>query len=72
MPPTPRRRYALVGAGAARRCSSGPLATDHADAAELVALADTNPARPAVHNARLRRSAHHPSHSTPPPTSPTC
>jgi predicted dehydrogenase len=50
---SPRRRYALVGAGARAGPFLRALTTDHADVAELVALADTNPARPAVHNARL-------------------
>ncbi|MBB2944168.1 putative dehydrogenase [Actinoplanes lutulentus] len=49
----PRRRYALVGAGARAGLFVRALTTDHADVAELVALADTNPARIAVHNARL-------------------
>ncbi|MEV6300258.1 Gfo/Idh/MocA family oxidoreductase [Actinoplanes sp. NPDC051861] len=51
---SPRRRYALVGAGARAGLFLRALTTDHADVAELVALADTNPARPAVHNNRLR------------------
>ncbi|MEU8239926.1 Gfo/Idh/MocA family oxidoreductase [Actinoplanes missouriensis] len=51
----PRRRYALVGAGARAGLFLRALATDHADVAELVALADTNPARAEVHNARLQR-----------------
>ncbi|GIF14338.1 Gfo/Idh/MocA family protein [Actinoplanes teichomyceticus] len=48
-------RFALVGAGARAGMFIRALTTDHADVAELVALADTNPARPAVHNRRLAR-----------------
>jgi predicted dehydrogenase len=55
MTQNPRRRYALVGAGARAGLFLRALTTDHADVAELVALADTNPARPEVHNARLGR-----------------
>jgi predicted dehydrogenase len=55
MTQNPRRRYALVGAGARAGLFLRSLSADHADVAELVALADTNPARPAVHNTRLER-----------------
>jgi predicted dehydrogenase len=53
MPPHPRRRYALVGAGSRAGMFVRAITGDHADVAELVAMADTNPARPAVHNRRL-------------------
>jgi predicted dehydrogenase len=53
MPPHPRRRYALVGAGARAGMFVRAITGDHADVAELVAMADTNPARPAAHNRRL-------------------
>ncbi|GLX99998.1 MULTISPECIES: Gfo/Idh/MocA family oxidoreductase [Actinoplanes] len=55
MPLATRRRYALVGAGARAGMFLRSITQDHADVAELVALADTNPGRPAVHNARLER-----------------
>jgi predicted dehydrogenase len=55
MPPSHRRRYALVGAGARAGMFLRAITGDHADVAELVAMADTNPARPAVHNERLAR-----------------
>ncbi|WP_430791417.1 Gfo/Idh/MocA family protein [Actinoplanes sp. G11-F43] len=50
-----RRRYALVGAGSRAGMFLRAITGDHADVAELVAMADTNPARPAVHNERLAR-----------------
>ncbi|GLW31580.1 Gfo/Idh/MocA family protein [Actinoplanes regularis] len=46
-------RFALVGAGARAGMFLRALTTDHADVASLVALADTNPARLAVHTRRL-------------------
>ncbi|KUL30009.1 Gfo/Idh/MocA family protein [Actinoplanes awajinensis] len=46
-------RYALVGAGARAGMFIRALTDDHADVAQLVALADTNPERLAVHNRRL-------------------
>ena len=48
-----RRRYALVGAGSRAEMFLKALATEHADTAELVALADVNQARMDVHNAWL-------------------
>ncbi|MEV0649646.1 Gfo/Idh/MocA family oxidoreductase [Phytomonospora sp. NPDC050363] len=48
-----RHRYALVGTGARAEMFVGAIAVDHAERAELVALADTNPARLAAHNRRL-------------------
>ncbi|MET8154085.1 Gfo/Idh/MocA family oxidoreductase [Actinoplanes sp. NPDC005259] len=45
-----RRRYALVGAGARAEMFVRALALDHAGTAELVGLADVNPARMAAHN----------------------
>ncbi|MDI6101091.1 Gfo/Idh/MocA family oxidoreductase [Actinoplanes sp. NEAU-A12] len=55
MTQSPRRRYALVGAGSRAGMFLRAITGDHADVAELVAMADTNPARPAVHNERLAR-----------------
>jgi len=43
--PPPRRRYAVVGSGARAELYTGALAGEHADVAELVALADVNPVR---------------------------
>jgi predicted dehydrogenase len=48
-----RRRYALVGAGARAEMFLRALAVEHADTAELVALADTNATRMAAHNGWL-------------------
>ncbi|MEV0901199.1 Gfo/Idh/MocA family oxidoreductase [Actinoplanes sp. NPDC049802] len=53
MPLNSRRRYALVGAGSRAGMFLRAITGDHADVAELVAMADTNQARPAVHNKRL-------------------
>lgn len=55
MPPadSPRRRFALIGTGARAELYTSGIAVDHADVAELVALADTNPTRLAAHNRRL-------------------
>jgi predicted dehydrogenase len=55
MPPSPPRRYALVGAGARAGMFVRAITGDHADVAELVAMADTNPARLAAHNKRLAK-----------------
>ncbi|GIF36783.1 dehydrogenase [Actinoplanes xinjiangensis] len=44
-----------MGAGARAGMFLRAITGDHADVAELVAMADTNPARPAVHNERLAR-----------------
>jgi predicted dehydrogenase len=46
-------RYAIVGAGARAEMFARAIALDHADVAELAALADPNPIRVAAHNARL-------------------
>ena len=48
-----RRRYAIVGTGARAELYTRALATEHADVAELAALADVNPVRLAAHNRRL-------------------
>jgi predicted dehydrogenase len=48
-----RRRYAIVGTGARAELYTQALSTEHADVAELVALADVNPVRLAAHNRRL-------------------
>jgi predicted dehydrogenase len=53
--PQQRRRYAIVGAGARAEMFARALAVTHADTADLVALADPNPARLAVHNENLAR-----------------
>ncbi|GGN42412.1 putative dehydrogenase [Actinoplanes campanulatus] len=53
MPLSSRRRYALVGAGSRAGMFLRAITGDHADVAELVAMADTNQARPAAHNRRL-------------------
>ncbi|MBB6034356.1 Gfo/Idh/MocA family protein [Phytomonospora endophytica] len=50
---TGRRRYALVGTGSRAEMFTRSIAVDHADSAELVGLADTNPARLAAHHRRL-------------------
>ncbi|WP_213453858.1 Gfo/Idh/MocA family protein [Rhizomonospora bruguierae] len=48
-----RTRYAIVGTGARAEMFAQALVRDHADVAELVALADVNPRRMAAHNAWL-------------------
>jgi len=48
-----RRRYAIVGTGARAEMFARALAVDHAEACELVALADPNPVRARVHNEML-------------------
>jgi hypothetical protein len=53
--PRDRRRYAIVGTGARAEMFVRALAVDHADRCELVALADSNPVRPRVHNETLAR-----------------
>ena len=50
------RRYAIVGTGARAEMFVRALAVDHADTAELVALADVNPARMDAHNALAGRA----------------
>jgi len=51
--PPPRRRYAVVGTGARAELYTSALVGEHADVANLVALADVNPLRLAAHNRRL-------------------
>ncbi|MET7398615.1 Gfo/Idh/MocA family oxidoreductase [Dactylosporangium sp. NPDC005572] len=46
-------RYAIVGTGARAEMFARALTAEHRDTCELVALADPNPVRLAVHNARL-------------------
>jgi predicted dehydrogenase len=53
--PRERRRYAIVGTGARAEMFVRALAVDHADAGQLVALADPNPVRLRAHNDALRR-----------------
>ncbi|MFC6081746.1 Gfo/Idh/MocA family protein [Sphaerisporangium aureirubrum] len=48
-----RTRYAIVGTGARAEMFVRALTGDHADHSELVALADTNPARTRYHNEAL-------------------
>ncbi len=48
-----RTRYALVGTGARAEMFTRALVTEHADRAQLVALADPNTTRMAAHNDRL-------------------
>lgn len=50
MPPYERTRYAVVGTGARAQTFVRALAVDHADTAEIVAFADLNATRMAVHN----------------------
>jgi predicted dehydrogenase len=51
---TPRTRYALVGTGSRAQMYLDAIAGPHADVAELVAWADTNPGRLDWYDARLR------------------
>jgi hypothetical protein len=46
-------RYAIVGTGSRAAMFVRALTAEHRDTCELVALADPNPVRIAVHNARL-------------------
>ncbi|HEX6195863.1 MAG TPA: Gfo/Idh/MocA family oxidoreductase [Jiangellaceae bacterium] len=48
-----RRRYAIVGTGARAEMFVRALVTEHAESAELVALADINPVRVSAYNRRL-------------------
>ena len=48
-----RQRYAIVGTGARAEMFVRALVIDHADHAELVALADINPVRVGAYNQRL-------------------
>src|SRR4051794_3004324 len=54
--PSDRVRYAIVGTGARAGMYLRALAADHRDTAEVVALADVNPARMATHNRWLART----------------
>ncbi len=55
-----RQRYAVVGAGARAEMFVRALVRDHADGAELVALADPNAARIRAHNRWLGELGHPP------------
>lgn len=55
-----RRRFAVVGTGARAETFIRSLVTNHADRAELVALADVNPARIRAHNRWLGEVGHPP------------
>lgn len=59
-PARERVRHALVGAGARAEMFVRALALDHADTAELVALADVNQARMDAHNRWLAELGHPP------------
>ncbi|TWP46270.1 Gfo/Idh/MocA family oxidoreductase [Lentzea tibetensis] len=48
-----RKRYAVVGTGSRAERHIHAIAVEHADTCELVAFADVNKTRMAVHNARL-------------------
>jgi predicted dehydrogenase len=54
------RRFAVVGTGARAETFIRSLVTNHADRAELVALADVNPARIQAHNRWLGELGHSP------------
>ena len=58
MPRDTRRRIALVGAGHRAEMFVRAVTEDHADTAELVALADTNRARMDAHNRWLTAGGH--------------
>ncbi|WP_030435188.1 Gfo/Idh/MocA family protein [Actinoplanes subtropicus] len=60
MPRDNRRRYALVGAGARAEMFVRAVTADHADTAELVALADVNQSRMEAHNRWLKAAGHQP------------
>jgi predicted dehydrogenase len=53
-----RRRYAVVGAGSRAEMFVRALTSEHADRAELVAMADLNPNRVKVHNDWLAAAGH--------------
>jgi predicted dehydrogenase len=56
----PQQRYAVVGVGARAEMFVRAIVRDHADTAELVALADPNPVRLAAHNRWLKELDHPP------------
>jgi predicted dehydrogenase len=58
--PDPRRRVALVGAGARAEMFVRAITEDHADKVRLVALADVNQRRMATHNSWLAAAGHPP------------
>lgn len=60
MPRERRRRYALIGAGARAEMFVRAVTGDHAETAELVALADVNQARMDAHNRWLKAAGHDP------------
>src|SRR5512138_2071201 len=60
MPRDSRRRYALVGAGARAEMYVRAVTADHAESAELVALADVNQSRMDAHNRWLKAAGHEP------------
>ncbi|MDS2172690.1 Gfo/Idh/MocA family oxidoreductase [Nesterenkonia sp. CL21] len=49
-----RTRYVIIGMGSRCRMYTDAIAGPHADVAELVALADTNPGRVEYHRSRIR------------------
>ncbi|WP_433382914.1 Gfo/Idh/MocA family protein [Actinoplanes sp. CA-142083] len=60
MPPDNRRRFALIGAGARAEMFVQALTRNHAETAELVALADVNQSRMDAHNRWLTAAGHDP------------
>jgi predicted dehydrogenase len=56
----PRRRYAVVGTGSRAEMFVRALVSEHAGEAELVALADPNPARMRAHNRWIGELGHPP------------
>ena len=56
----PRRRYAVVGTGSRAEMFVRALVSEHAGEAELVALADPNPARMRAHNRWIEELGHPP------------
>jgi predicted dehydrogenase len=56
----PRRRYAVVGTGSRAEMFIRALVSEHAGEAELVALADPNPARMRAHNRWIGELGHPP------------
>ena len=57
---SPRRRYAVVGTGSRAEMFVRALVREHAAEAELVALADPNPARMRAHNRWIEELGHPP------------
>jgi predicted dehydrogenase len=60
MPREHRRRFALIGAGARAEMFVRAVTTEHAETAELVALADVNQSRMDAHNRWLKAAGHEP------------